>query len=222
MKPIDFVIDCESLGNLPDGVLLDFAVVTFVNDPENPPKFNELIESGLKVKFDIASQRPVRHVDAPVVAWWKQQSDEAKINLKPSISDVSLKEGYKKIIAFLKEKGVKQGTSQGWCRGQSFDFSMFVTMIRNALNVRETFEFEPCRFWNQRDIRTAVEANLGIRGMCECPLPMGTLDGFVAHDSIHDCAKDVMMLIYSKRYAYGMEDVPDEENADPRSLKKKR
>ncbi|QHJ78878.1 MAG: hypothetical protein [Caudoviricetes sp.] len=221
-KHIDFIIDCETLGHLPDGILIDFAVVTFENDPANPPKFDELVRNGLKVKFDIRSQIGVRHKDASVVKWWTEQSDEAKINLKPSVDDLSLKEGYEKIMAFLASQGVKQGSSIGWCRGQSFDFSLFVTMIRNVMNSRETFEHEPCRFWNQRDIRTAVESYLGVRYMCECPLPMGALDGFIAHDSIHDCAKDVLMLIYAQRYSYGLDDVPSEDDADPRSLKKKR
>ena len=221
-KPVDFIIDFETLGNLPDGALIDCAVVPFVNDPENVPTFKELIAKGKKVKFLLSEQKGLRPFDSTVLAWWKEQEDAAKINLKPSADDVTLKEGLLQIHNHLKSAGVKQSSSQGWARGTAFDFSMYVTWIRNVTWQRDTFDDEIIRFWSQRDIRTAIEENLGVRWMTETPLPMGALDGFVAHDSIHDCAKDILMYLYAKRYSYGLEDMPSQEEADPRSLKKKR
>lgn len=116
-----------------------------------------------------------------------------------------------------------------WCRGMSFDFPLFVDLIRDlqrneGIPERElnTYDLEPVVFWNQRDIRTAIEALSLVRKMCETPLPKGTLDGFVAHDSVHDCAKDILMLKYAQRYALGLDEVPFEEDADPLSLPKKR
>ncbi|WNL62911.1 exonuclease [Citrobacter phage Ci1] len=221
-KPVDFIVDFETLGNLPDGALIDCAVVPFVNDPENVPSFQELIAKGKKVKFLLSEQKGLRPFDPSVMKWWKEQEDAAKINLKPSSDDVTLAEGLKQIHEHLREAGVKQTSSQGWARGSAFDFSMYVTWIRNVTNQRDTFNDEVIRFWGQRDIRTAIEENLGVRWMTETPLPMGALNGFVAHDSIHDCAKDILMYLYAKRYAFGLEDAPSQEEADPRSLKKKR
>lgn len=223
-KPVDFIADFETLGNLPDGALIDCAVVPFVNDPHEVPTFRELVATGKKVKFSLAEQKEqkLRFFDASVIKWWKEQEEAAKLNLKPSVDDVTLSEGLKQIHQHLWDAGVKQSSSQGWARGTAFDFSMYVTWIRNVTGKRDTFDDEVIRFWSQRDIRTAIESNLGVRWMTECPLPMGALDGFVAHDSIHDCAKDVMMLIYSQRYAFGLEEMPTPETADPRSLKKKR
>lgn len=221
-KPVDFVVDFETLGNLPDGALIDCAVVPFINDSENVPTFRELVERGKKVKFLLSEQKNMRNFDSSVIKWWKEQEEAAKINLKPSIDDVTLAEGLKQIHQHLIEAGVKQTSSQGWARGTAFDFSMYVTWIRNVYGNRDTFDDEIIRFWSQRDIRTAIEENLGVRWMTETPLPMGTLDGFVAHDSIHDCAKDVLMYLYAKRYSYGLEEMPSQEEADPRSLKKKR
>ncbi|UQJ95809.1 exonuclease A [Klebsiella phage CPRSB] len=48
----------------------------------------------------------------------------------------------------------------------------------------------PTVFWNSRDVRTAIENRLLTRGVTTCPLRKGMLDGFIQHDSIHDCAKD--------------------------------
>ena len=223
-KPVDFIVDFETLGNLPDGALIDCAVVPFVNDPENVPTFRELVAAGKKVKFSLAEQkeRRLRQFDASVMKWWKEQEEAAKINLKPHADDVTLAEGLKQIHKHLNDAGVRQSSSQGWARGTAFDFSMYVTWIRNVTGKRETFDDEIIRFWSQRDIRTAIEENLGVRWMAECPLPMGALDGFVAHDSIHDCSRDILMLLYAKRYSYGLEEMPSQEDADPRSLKKKR
>lgn len=221
-KPVDFVIDFETLGNLPDGALIDCAVVPFINDPENVPTFRELVERGKKVKFLLSEQKNMRNFDSSVIKWWKEQEEAAKINLKPSVDDVTLAEGLLQIHQHLTEAGVKQSSSQGWARGTAFDFSMYVTWIRNVYGNRDTFDDEIIRFWSQRDIRTAIEENLGVRWMTETPLPMGTLDGFVAHDSIHDCARDILMLLYAKRYSYGIEEMPDIKDADPRSLKKSR
>lgn len=216
----DFIIDFETFGHLPDGVLVDCALIPFVNDHENIPSFQELVSKGIKIKFNIKSQLKNRIIDKSVTDWWKEQSESAKQNIKASSEDVTLEQGLKIMHDFLIKSGVNQKTSQGWARGPAFDFSHYVTWIRNVTGQRDTYENEAIRFWKQRDIRTAIEANLGVRDMCETPLPLGTLDGFIAHDSIHDCAKDILMLLYSKRYAYGLEDVPSLENADPRSHKK--
>lgn len=223
-KPVDFIIDFETLGNLPDGALIDCAVIPFVNDPENVPSFQELVAAGKKVKFSLSEQKNLglRHFDPSVIKWWQAQEEAAKINLKPSVDDVTLAEGLRQIHEHLRNAGVKQTSSHGWARGTAFDFSMYVTWIRNVTGQRDTFDDEVVRFWSQRDIRTAIEENLGVRWTTETPLPMGTLNGFVAHDSIHDCAKDVLMLLYAKRYSYGLEDMPTPEETDPRSLKKKR
>ncbi|AZV01102.1 exonuclease [Escherichia phage vB_EcoM_005] len=106
----------------------------------------------------------------------------------------------------------------------AFDFPILVDLIRDAYrsegvpeNEIDTSKLEPVKFWNQRDIRTAIEAYSLTRGLSMCPLPNGTLKGFVAHDSIHDCAKDILMLKYAQRYALSLEDVP--ENPDPLSIK---
>ena len=53
------------------------------------------------------------------------------------------------------------------------------------------------------------------------PLRNGVLTGFVAHDSIHDCAKDVIMLKTAQRYALGLETMPEPEDTDPQTVKKR-
>lgn len=215
----DFIIDFETFDNKPTAMAIDLAVLVFENNPENPPNFKDLVKQGRRWKLDLRSQAETRSRSPSTINWWKQQSDEAKQNLVPTDKDVTVKVAITEFLEYLKEQGIDPWKSQAWCRGQSFDFPILVNMLQEVYKTNDTDEVEPVKFWNQRDVRTAVEALMMSRGMCTVPLEKGTLDGFVAHDSVHDCAKDVMMLIYAQRYAMGLSDVPLIEDADPNSIK---
>lgn len=213
----DFIIDAETLGLPPDGVLVDFSVLAFDSDPNKVETFEELCSNALRVKFSLKSQKGQRVIDAKVVEWWKKQDVEAQVHLKPTDADVTINEGVDAILAFLDAQGVTRKESHGYCRGQSFDFPFLVNILQQRFGDRDTFYQEPCFFWNQRDIRTAIEFATMTRGVCTVPLPKGILNGFVKHNSVHDCAKDVLMLKYAQRYALGLDEVPTDP--DPLSIK---
>lgn len=225
----DFVIDWETFGNVSKSAVIDVAAVVFDPNPEVVESFEELITRGMKLKFNLAAQKGHRLFGAGTIAWWKQQSAEARANLAPSDKDVDCVEGTIQLLEFLKAQGVDTWNSFGWCRGQSFDFPILVDLIRESEARKgieekdiDTFKLEPCKFWNQRDIRTAIESLLLTRGLTTTPLPNGVLKGFIAHDSIHDCAKDILMLKYAQRYALGLEEAPTGDDVDPLSLPKGR
>lgn len=213
----DFIIDFESFSMKPNAKLIDLSCIVFVEDYMNPPTFNELINSGIRVKFDLKQQSD-RHIVKSVLEFWKNQSHDAKINLKPSIDDVSIIQGIETILNFLRSKNIDFWKSLGWCRGNSFDFPMFENLISVLYGKDDVTLDQPIHFSRQRDIRTAIEQNLG-RHQTTCPLPKGTLDGFVKHNSLHDSAKDVLMYLYSKRYSYGIEEIPTDDNVDENSIK---
>lgn len=216
----DYIIDCETFSNKANATVIDFALVVFKEDVMNPPSFSDLVKSGIKVKFDLKSQKE-RHKMKSTIDWWKKQSDEAKANLKPSTDDVTIEQGMKELLDFLSSPWFKidYWKSLAWCRGNSFDFPIFEDILSQYYGKDDTIFEQPVNFSRQRDIRTAIEQNLGKRHQTTCPLPKGTLDGFIAHDSIHDCAKDILMYLYSKRYAYGIEEMPTGDNVDPRSIR---
>lgn len=224
--PKDFILDYETLGNAPEGATVDLACIVFDFDVHNPPTFADLVYNGTRSKFCLPSQKSFgpypRTFDKSTMEWWAKQSAEAKAGLMAGPCDVQIDEGLNHILNFIKDKGCDPWKTRGWARGMSFDFSILVSQIRQVFKTRETFEIEPCKFWNQRDVRTFIEATLMQDGMTECPLPKGTLNGFIAHNSVHDCAKDVLMMIYAVRYALGLEDVPVGDDADPLSLPKGR
>ncbi|AWD92192.1 exonuclease [Enterobacteria phage vB_EcoM_IME341] len=220
----DIIIDFETFATTQNAAVIDLAVIAYDPNPEVVETFEELTQRGLRIKFDLASQRDRRLFSKSTLQWWKEQGPEARKNLAPSEIDVSTSIGLGNFLEYCRKNEVDQWKSQMWCRGMSFDFPILVDLIRDAYrsegvpeNEIDTSKLEPVKFWNQRDIRTAIEAYSLTRGLSMCPLPNGTLNGFVAHDSIHDCAKDILMLKYAQRYALSLEDVP--ENPDPLSIK---
>lgn len=219
--PVDFVFDYESIGPFPKGKLAELSYVPFVDDPYDPPTFQELIAKGRKYKFDIRKQ-PERIKDEKTIEWWKQQSKEAQRVLFPSDIDMDLYEGHRQFFADLAADGVSRWQSYDYTRGPEFDRSMLTDVVRTMTGKLDTFEDMPTMFWNSRDVRTAIENRLLTRGVTTCPLRKGMLDGFIQHDSIHDCAKDALMLIYAKRYALGLEEPPSLEETDENSIGKKR
>lgn len=226
---IDIIIDYETFATTSNSAVIDLSLIAYDPDPEVVQSLDELISKGLRVKFDLASQKGTRLFSKSTLAWWKDQSAEARKNLAPSTEDKTVIEGIKIVLDWIREQGVDPWNSQMWCRGMSFDIPIFTDMIRELYraegipeNEIDTFKLEPVKFWNQRDIRTAIEAYSTVRGMTTTPLPNGTLKGFVAHDSLHDCAKDILMLKYAQRYALGLDECPSEAEADPLSLSKTR
>lgn len=225
----DFIIDFETFGNVSSSSVIDLALITFDSDPEVLESFDELVKRGHRIKFDLKSQKGHRLFGKSTLEWWKKQSAEARANLASTPDDLSVIAGIKEAQQYLIDNGIHPWDSFGWCHGQSFDFPIFVDCLRDVQRAQgiseeeiDTFKEEPCKFWNQRDIRTAIESLLLTRGLTTTPLPKGTLDGFIAHDSIHDCAKDILMLKYAQRYALGLSEAPSPEDTDPLSLPKGR
>lgn len=216
------IIDYETLGgsdhdrNLSS--VIELGAVAFEHNPQTGriPDYQEMVKGGFRVKFDLKSQKGKRVFSSETKEWWLSQSDEAKKILLPSSEDVTVEVGHRMFVDWMKSVGVNRNTKL-WCRGNSFD----IPILDNCLHQAGIIEKVTPGFWKVRDVRTRIEALLG-DDVCECPLPLGSLPGFVHHNGIHDCAKDVMMMFYAYRYAFGMEDIPTEENCEPASLKKKR
>lgn len=226
---LDFIFDLETFGSTSNAAVIDLSWIVFDPDPTKVETFQELVARGKRIKFDLASQKGQRLFSTSTLNWWKDQSPEARENIKPASIDVTVMEGIVAFLESLKEQGINPWESLGYCRGQSFDFPLVTDMIRQRFKYDtgcedkdiDTFNLEPVKFWQQRDLRTAIENLLLVRGLTMTPLPKGTLDGFIAHDSIHDCAKDILMLQYAKRYAMGLQDAPEGDDIDPLSVKQR-
>lgn len=214
-----FIFDTETLGKSPDGIILDISCLVFdLDQVENPPNFMDLVNSGKQWKLNIQNQINIgRRKDPKVIEWWNGKSEEAKKVLKTTGNEILLTNALDEFSSYLYQNGINQKESLGFCRGQSFDFPLLV----NALSYKhgsDTFNYEPCRFWNQRDVRSVISGLLLDDNRTTTPLRKGILQGFVKHNSLHDIAKDVLMIIYAKRYALGLEEIPLNDEVDPESL----
>lgn len=214
-----FIFDTETLGKSPDGIILDISCLVFdLDQVENPPNFIDLVNSGKQWKLNIQNQINIgRKKDSKVIEWWMNKSDEAKKVLKITGEEILLTDALEDFDTYLYQNGINRKESLGFCRGMSFDFPLLV----NALSYKygsDTFNYEPCRFWNQRDVRSIISGLLLDDNRTTTPLRKGILQGFVKHNSLHDIAKDVLMIIYAKRYAMGLEEIPSLEETDPESL----
>lgn len=215
----DFIIDFETLDNKATAIVIDMSVVVFDPDPQNVQTFEELVAQGKRFKISLAAQRGIRTANSETIKWWREQSAEARKNLEPTPEDLTIEEATTQLLDFLKANGVDQWKSQGYCRGQSFDFPILDDMIRQTFKTDHIDKLTPIKFWAQRDIRTAIECMLLTRGLTKTPIRKGLLDGFIAHDSVHDCAKDVIMLKTAWRYAMGLEEIPAHEDCDEETVK---
>ena len=141
----DFIIDLETLGSRPDSIVVDISVVVFDSDPTVVQSFNDLCNAGRRFKLNLQSQKGVRTTMASTIAWWKEQDEAAKKNLKATPEDLTVEEAIPQLLDYLKKSGVNAWKSQGWCRGMSFDFPILVDMIRQTFKTDVTEDFEPVK-----------------------------------------------------------------------------
>lgn len=205
------VFDLEALDNKPTSVVLDLAAVVFDTDDNN--SFRDIIADSNRtfhVKFDVRGQiKSGRSVGKQTVAWWANQGEEARAILKPSVRDVSLTDGMARFREFCEWHGINKSNGQAYCRGQSFDFAIIADIV-DKLEWEIGYSMFPVAFWNQNDIRTALRWVMAAPDLRKLPIKRGAFEGFVAHNSVHDCAKDVILLQTALRYATGQEDIPDD------------
>ncbi|ASU00658.1 exonuclease A [Aeromonas phage AS-gz] len=71
-KVTDFIIDWETMGNAPDGAVVDLAVLVFEHDPYKLPTFEDLCKRGRRFKFNLQEQKGMRFFDQGTIDWWKK------------------------------------------------------------------------------------------------------------------------------------------------------
>ena len=90
-----------------------------------------------------------------------------------------------------------------YARGSSFDIGILRSIYYSLYG--EDYDVKmPFRYWRERDVRTFIEDMMSIRGDVDAykvPVPSRLLAGFVKHNSIHDCAKDIIAMHMSRLYA---------------------
>ena len=170
------------------GVVTSFAMLNFSEKRyiDNPYSYEELVAACKYIKFDVEDQvvNFKRVMSKETIDWWNEQGDEAKKQIKPSDSDVSITEFYDFITSNIDCKNIKKSYS----RGNTFD-PMFLQYLMAQVGRPDPFHWRTVR-----DTRSTIEGMSFGMNLENGFMPGDLKDKFVKHDPRHDIAMDVMRM----------------------------
>lgn len=193
----DFIFDMETIGaNVHVCPVVDMAYCAFEwNRFEyDPYSFQELTELVQTVKLDIADQ--VKNYNCSYterdVWWWEKLPKEAKQKLKRTENDLTVADFCDTILHYLRQEG---SVDYWWSRGNTFD-PVILWRLMWAEGHGDLLD-EYLKFYKVRDIRTHIDAKFNYttkNGFVPVADVEAWEKAFVAHDSTHDVAADVLRL----------------------------
>ena len=186
-----FCFDIETLDLESTAVVLSAAIVYF--DPTKETSYQELLDRTLFVKFNVSDQiqRLNRTIGKSTAEWWETKPEYIKkVSLYVSNADVVVEDGYDIIMSYINSYS---GTHTFWARGNMDD-----VVFSSLLNKVDKPPIAQYNMW--RDVRTAVDllCETAKDGYCEVAHPTFKRHNVIKHHPTHDCALDVMMLLYGK------------------------
>lgn len=186
-----FMFDIETLDAESTAVVLSASIIHF--DIGEQYTYDELMNNSLFVKFDAKEQIAMkRSIDKGTVDWWAGQHEYVRsISLAPKKDDLTALDGINKIKEYISKYPEKDQTF--WARG-SLD-QMCIDSLCKSVKVDLITNYN---VW--RDVRTAVDllTETGKNGYCDIVHPTFQRHNVIKHHPTHDCALDIMMLIYGK------------------------
>lgn len=136
IKPINVMVDLETLSTFPTAGILSIGAVKFDN---------EKIIDEFYVNLDLKETKSMEnfHIDKETLLWWKEQNTE--VLLQALRNSIPVKEGLMKFINWLPKTDYTI-----WANGADFD----LPILKNAcLSINMNV---PWKYWNQRCFRTFV------------------------------------------------------------------
>ena len=181
------IYDFETLSqDVFDGVVVNLATLMFDESRflERPYEFEDLVNDCKLIKFDVQEQVKVygRKIQQGTLDWWASQGSDAQKLLKPSEDDVSISE----LHSFLIQETRIQEAERVYTRGNAFDPVLLQSVLRH-FNQKEPYDW-----WKLRDTRSLFDGMLYGSNINNKFIPPGIKEKFIAHDSCHDIAMDVM------------------------------
>jgi hypothetical protein len=194
------IYDFETLSQNPyNGVAVSLAILNFNRGRfvHNPYEYEELIDKVATIKFDVNDQvkNYNRKIENDTLEWWKNQSEEAQKQLRPSSEDVSISELYNFMILNTNTINLRRV----YTRNNTFD-PMFLYSLCLA-----TGKPLPYDWWLIRDTKSMIDGLSHGMDLKDDFIPEGLSEKFVAHDPKHDVAMDVMRLQTLIRGVEGLE-----------------
>ena len=187
-----FIFDVETLSTESSSVVLSASIIHF--EIGNYYTYEQLLESSCFVKFNVKEKIQIykRVTSKSTLEWWSKQHTFIKdTSLVPKETDVTVIDGLNILKSYISKHPEKEQTF--WARG-SLDQMVIDSLCVSA----EQDPIAPYNVW--RDVRTAVDliTETSKNGYCEIVHPTFQRHNVIKHHPTHDCALDVMMLIYGK------------------------
>jgi hypothetical protein len=192
----DFIFDMETIGaNVHVCPVVDIAYYTFEWDRfiEDPYSFQELATNIRTVKASVKDQMQnygcsFKKSD---VEWWEQLPAHARNKIKPSSEDTTVEAFCDEIISYTSKSKI----DYWWSRGNTFD-PIILWRLMNYVGKAAQMD-QHLKFYMVRDIRTHIDAKFNYTTRSGF-VPVADTDywneSFVAHDSTHDVAADILRL----------------------------
>ena len=186
-----FMFDIETLDAESTAVVLSASIIHFKLDGYY--NYEDLLSNALFVKFDAKEQIAMkRSIDKSTVDWWGNQHEYVRgVSLTPKNDDLTSIDGINKIKEYIAKYPEKDQTF--WSRG-----SLDQMCIDSLCKWNKQDLIAPYFVW--RDVRTAVDllCETGKGGYADIVHPTFQRHNVIKHHPTHDCALDIMMLIYGK------------------------
>lgn len=184
------IFDFETLStDYVNGVVVSFSVLNYDDKRflTNPYTYMELVNSASFIKFDVEEQikKYGRKIDPDTVEWWNNQGEEARKQLKPSVTDESISQLFDHFLLNVDTSNLKKV----YTRRNTFDPIFFE-------NVMKTINRDmPYRWWAVRDTISTIEGMALGQNIHDSFIPNKECENlFIKHDPRHDISMDVMRL----------------------------
>ena len=192
-----FIFDFETIGQsiftapIVNCAYFVFDFNRFTSD--EPYTFKELIGDIRFVKFDIKEQLAAGYkFKKRDIQWWQDLGPAASKQIIPSSDDIAISEFVTRLTDYLSDTKIVRW----WSRANCFDPILLQRIFEDVSNNDELNKMLP--FWHVRDIRTYIDTRFDfkIKKNAFCPIDDVALwdKYFVAHNSIHDVAADILRL----------------------------
>lgn len=185
-----FVVDLETESTAPNAGITAIGIV-YLHVPEGPLSTPVLVE--FYARTDHAG---TGHVDPGTLAWWQQQSSEARAEVDGTLPRIPLNEALEQVEQFMASLVPAKGQRLVWGNGSSFDN----VILREAFSARG--QKAPWEFWNDRDLRTLLAIFPSAK--------VSTFEG-IKHHALHDARHEAKALLSGLTTLIRLEAIEEEE-----------
>lgn len=190
------VFDIETMSKSSEAVILSMSAIYF--DPSKKYTYQQLLDSAFFVKFNVEDQikRLHRRADKSTMEWWSKQCDYAKKKsfIPSPETELTFEDGYELMRAWAKNLPVGRQKDWIFVRGQLDQ--LCVESMCDQLNIDKIFPYS-----QYRDVRTAIDFLYGTTNGYVEVQDFDPQAHVIKHCPIHDCAYDIMQLLYGKQSA---------------------